>query len=286
MTAEAAKSAGFERDDIELVKMFLSQYKDEDGNSYALESRPDTTERKEKAIEAIAVAKNGRRLAIEHTLIQPFEVQKADDVPFLNVFGQLETDETLRVPNRLIEVSVPPFAIPKNTDWNDVAEKVGKWFAASRNTFTVDKADWHTVPSVGFELKVRVETIEISDPVGIVSVDRHLPKGEPLEKVVRRALNNKVPKLVWTRADEHILLFETDTTAFGFAQFSEAIDDNLEDLSDLTRIDSVWVARTVAWKSSGDVLFIPVRPADAKKRFWVKDHRFIGKRSSGRSEKN
>jgi len=35
----------FKRDDIELVKMFLSQFKDEDGNSYKLEARPDGTQR-------------------------------------------------------------------------------------------------------------------------------------------------------------------------------------------------------------------------------------------------
>lgn len=78
----------FERDDIELVNMFLSQFKDGDGNSYKLETRPDVVERKEKAIEAIAVSENGSRMAIEHTYIQPFEGQMADNVPFLTVFEQ------------------------------------------------------------------------------------------------------------------------------------------------------------------------------------------------------
>jgi hypothetical protein len=88
--------AAFERDDIELVKMFLSQFKDGDSNSYKLEARPDVVERKEKAIEAIAVSENGRRLAIEHTYIQPFEGQMADNIPFLTVFEQFRTDSSLR----------------------------------------------------------------------------------------------------------------------------------------------------------------------------------------------
>jgi hypothetical protein len=53
-------------------------------------------ERKEKAIEAIAVADNGRALAVEHTYIQPFEGQRSEDIPFLKVFEQLRTDPQMR----------------------------------------------------------------------------------------------------------------------------------------------------------------------------------------------
>lgn len=58
-------SGAFERDDIELVKMFLSRFKDADGRSYTLKARLDLEERKEKAIEAIAVADDGHALAVE-----------------------------------------------------------------------------------------------------------------------------------------------------------------------------------------------------------------------------
>jgi hypothetical protein len=83
-TYRYASSQPFERDDIELVKMFLSQFKDEDGDSYVLKARPDVEERKAKAVEAIAVAENGRSLAIEHTYIQPFEGQRSADIPFVS----------------------------------------------------------------------------------------------------------------------------------------------------------------------------------------------------------
>ena len=43
----------FERDDIELVKLFLSRYNDAEGNVYKLTARPELAERKEKAIEAM-----------------------------------------------------------------------------------------------------------------------------------------------------------------------------------------------------------------------------------------
>jgi hypothetical protein len=52
-------SGAFDRNDIELVKMFLSQFKGAQCRSYTLKARPDVEERKEKAIEAIAVADDG-----------------------------------------------------------------------------------------------------------------------------------------------------------------------------------------------------------------------------------
>src|SRR5580704_3255444 len=107
MNTYTFSSQSFERDDIELVKMFLSQFKDDDGKSYTLKTRPDVEERTAKAVEAIAVADNGHTLAIEHTYIQPFEGQKADDVPFLTVFEQLRNDPSLRSPNKFIDVLVP-----------------------------------------------------------------------------------------------------------------------------------------------------------------------------------
>jgi hypothetical protein len=48
VTTESTPSASvaFERDDIELVKLFLSRYKTAEGNSYTLKARPDVTKRK------------------------------------------------------------------------------------------------------------------------------------------------------------------------------------------------------------------------------------------------
>jgi hypothetical protein len=124
----------FERDDIELVKMFLAGFKDEDGRTYQLKARPDVTERKGKAIEAIAVSEDGRTLAIAHTYIQPFEGERADAVPFSTVFEQFRTDSGLALPDRLIDVIVPAFAVGKGVDWKEVAKKVREWFLKTRDS--------------------------------------------------------------------------------------------------------------------------------------------------------
>jgi hypothetical protein len=273
-------SSAFERDDIELVKLFLSQYKDGEGNSYTLETRPDITQRKQKAVEAIAVDKNGHHLAIEHTLIQPFEGQRSDDVPFLTVFEQLRTDSSLRLPNRFIDVLVPAFAVPKGLEWKDVAPKVREWFVNARTSFPADGESWHTIPNVGFELKVLVQTMDLPETEGTVVVGRLLPAGEPFAKVLCKALSDKVPKLAATPADKRILLFEDGGVAIGFTKITTGIDASVDEFSALKRIDAVWTVHTMGWKSSGDALFCHVWPGGVKERFWVKDERFFKKQST------
>lgn len=281
--ATPAPAASFERDDIELIRLFLGKYKDSDGNSYNIESRPEATERKAKAIEAIAGAKNGKKLGVEHTKIQPFEGQKADDVPFLAGFEHLRTDLSLRLPNQFIDVLVPAKAIQKGVVWAELAPKVREWFIGARNTFPPDGESWHAIPDLGFELKVLVQTMEIPSTEGSVVVGRLLPSGEPFAKVLRRALENKVPKLAATPADKRILLLEDEGVAIGFVKVTHGIDASVGDLPDLKKIDAVWCAHTMSWKSEGDVMFCHIWPGGVKERFWIKDDRFSAKKAAPKS---
>jgi hypothetical protein len=268
----------FERDDIELVKLFLSQYKDSDGNFFNVTARPDTVERKEKAIEAIAENKHGHRLAVEHTLIQPFEGKMADDVPFTTVFEQLRNDESLRLPNRFIDVLAPTFAIPTGVKWEDVGVKVYEWFKGARQSFPGDGESQYAIPNLGFELKVLVQTMEIPGTDGVVVVGRILPVNKPFIDVLQKALATKVPKLVATPAEKHILLLEDNGVAIGFVEVTTGIDSSVDALPDLKKVSEVWIAHTMGWKTSGDVLFVHIWRGGVKERFWVKDERFSDKK--------
>lgn len=267
-------SQEFERDDIELVKMFLSQFKDNDGRTYTLKARPDAEERKTKAVEAITVAENGRTLAIEHTYIQPFEGQKSDDVPFLTVFEQLRTDPSLKIPNRFIDVLVPAFAIPKGVDWSDVAKQVRKWFVETASKFPTEGETKYSIPGCGFELGVIVQTFELPETDGVLVVGRILPGGDPFDAVLDKALNQKVPKLVATPADKHILLLEDGGVAIGFAKIGMGLDARVEKLQELKNVDAVWTIHTMEWKSRGHAMFVRVWPGWTGQRFWIDDERF------------
>jgi len=268
--------ATFERDDIELVKLFLAQYKDSEGNSYRIAERPDVAEHKVKAIDVLAVDEHGHRLAIEHTMVEAFAGKKADDVPFLIAFEPLRLDKSLPLPNRFIDVQCAALAIPKDKgiDWKDVGQKVVRWFTEARDKFPLDGQTWHVVPDVGFELKVLVTTMSIPGADGVVVVSRILPVDRPLIDVLRKALANKVPKLVGTPADKHILLLEDEGTAIGFYKVVHGIDSSVEGLPELKKVDEVWVIKTMGWKTSGKVTFYHVWPGGAGEILRIQDERF------------
>jgi len=113
--------------------------------------------------------------------------------------------------------------------------------------FAVEGEVWHTVPNMGFDLKVLVQTMEISD-TGIVSIGRILPSDEAFNEVLQKALLDKIPKLVATDAEKHFLLLEDCGVAIGFSKVIGGIDSSVEMLPDLKKVDGVWVARTMGWK--------------------------------------
>jgi hypothetical protein len=194
------------------------------------------------------------------------------------VFERLRKDESLRLPHRFIDVLAPAFAIPKGVKWEDVGEKVYVWFKGARQGFPGDGESEHAIPNLGFELKVHVQTMEIPGTGGVVVVGRILPANKPFIDVLQKALADKVPKLVATPAEKHILLLEDNGVAIGFTKVTAGIDTSLDKIPDLRKVTEVWIAHTMGWKSSGDVLFVHIWPGGAKERFWTKDERFSDKK--------
>jgi hypothetical protein len=273
-------SSPFERDDIELVKMFLAGFKDENGRTYNLKARPDVAERKEKAIEAIAESEDGRTLAMEHTYIQPFEGERADAVPFQTVFEQLRTDSDLSLPNRFIDVIVPAFSVGKGVDWKQVAQKVREWLLKVRESFPNEGEKWYTIPDVGFKLDVLVQTFDLPGTKGALLASRLLPAGDPFGAVLRTALEQKVPKLIATPADSHILLFQDGGTAIRYSRLGRGLDEYTSALPEIKKLTSVWATHTMEWKSKGHAIFVRVWPGWTGQRFWISDERFSKKAST------
>ena len=83
---------------------------------------------------------------------------------------------------------------------------------------------------------------------------------------------------VATPAEKHILLLEDNGVAIGFVKATTGIDSSVDALPDLKKVNEVWIAHTMGWKTSGDVLFVHIWPGGVKERFWVKDERFSDKK--------
>jgi len=276
------KSPTFERDDIQLVKLFLGGYKDPAGIRYLLVERPDTVERTGKAIEAVAVDKHSHRLAVEHTVVQAFEGKRDDDVPFLTAFERLRLDKSLLMSNRFIDVACPTFAIPKGkrTVWKEVGEKVDAWFISARNELPTDGQRWHAIPHLGFNLNVLVQTRDLPGTEGVIVVSRILPSDRPFIDALRTALHNKVPKLVGTLADNHILLLEDEGVAIGFSQITKGVESSVEGLPELNKVDELWLVKTMGWKTSGHLFYSQVWPGGVTQRFKVADVRYSSRKAA------
>lgn len=270
MAGEKQNERLVRRRDERLIDLFLSGYRDRAGNSYRLVERPDRVERGRPAIDCVAVNERGDNLAIEHTLVEPFEGQKAGDQPFLAAFERLHHSPELTVPNLLIDVLVPVSAVPKGVDWNRVGQRVLEWFREARLKIPLGESG-HRIPGLDFELTVRVDAMEIPDTPGLVVVGRLWPKDKSFSDVLRRALAAKLPKLVATPAKGHILLVEDASMVLGLTVFAREIDDARPSFEELARVDSVWLAHTPVWDSEKVVWFFHVWPDGVRERFRMQD---------------
>lgn len=115
------------------IEAFLSAYED---SSWADADKDWVDRRVDGGVEMLAKRKSdGKTLAIEHTLIQPF-VGDIDDFKFFErAFLKIEDDSSLIVPGRWIQVFVPIHtldAFPKAAARAVVVEAVHEWIRANR----------------------------------------------------------------------------------------------------------------------------------------------------------
>jgi hypothetical protein len=258
------------RRDERLIDLFLRGYKDRDGKTYHLQERPDRVERGRPAIDCIAVNERSDDLAIEHTLVEPFEGQKADDQPFLAVFGRLHQSQELAVRNLLIDVFVPVGAIPKGLNWEQVGQRVLDWFREIRLKIGPGESD-HKIRGLGFDLTVHIETMEVPDSPGVLVVGRLWPRDKSFSDVLRKALAAKLPKLVATPAKSHTLIVEDASMVLGLTAFAREIDAACPNFEEMKHIESVWLAHTPVWDTEKVVWFFHVWPNGIRERFKIEE---------------
>jgi hypothetical protein len=112
------------RRDQQLVSHFLTAFNQRCGTSFKVLRWPDVDNRQSPAVEAVASDASGETVAIEHTLVQPFDGERIDTDRFMKVFGKLEGCADLIKPGYNVDVIVRVGAIPKGIKWEIVAELV------------------------------------------------------------------------------------------------------------------------------------------------------------------
>jgi hypothetical protein len=241
------------------IERFLSAYED---FSWA-DARIDwLDERLDGAVEALATRKfDGKTLAIEHTIIEPFLGDKKDFARFENTFLGIEEDKSLAVPGRWIRVFVPVGTLlgQRNRATRDALVKaVHSWLKVNR-TFLPDGFSEHRcaiteIPdkqTPAITLYIRVVPLPGSAKLHV----RRQQTEDNLDQVIEKALKKKLPKLVHTNADRRILLLERQHMNLYPDRMLEEIEKRKNAFPELARVDEIWILETMFYEREGHLGF-------------------------------
>jgi hypothetical protein len=240
------------RDDEAFVKLFVSGHENRSWTGAQIDL---LDQRIDGAVEALVTRADGETMAIEHTLIEPFAGDKRDFAAFKNAFSKIEADETLRVPDEAIIIYIPVgvFDGRKPTVRKAIVDSVHGWLTSNRCNLNDGTRQYQCPVQGSAEITLTVKCTRYRSRLpqnGSLLVRRQQIVND-LDKVIEKALTKKLPKLVNTPADRHILLLERDQFTFFPEQILNEIDHQRARFPLLNRVDQIWIIETVAYKSAG-----------------------------------
>jgi len=240
------------------ISLFLSAYEN-DSWSDALHEQPDKIVRTKKAVDWLSKRKSdGKRLAIEHTIIEPFEGERADFASFEAAFLEIERDTSLLVPRRRIQVFVPVGTLQnqhKKVAQNAIVQSVHKWIKSNRLALH-DGISKHRCAITGipsktpFDITLNLKVTPLQHgpfaESGCLFVRRQQLR-DNLGAVVEKVLRMKLAKLVNTAAEKRILLLERQHMNLSPKRILHEIDMRRASFSDLARVDEIWIIETIGY---------------------------------------
>jgi hypothetical protein len=242
--------------DYEIISLFLSGY--ENGSwADAEHVQPDKIERTKPAVDWLAIRKfDGKRLAIEHTLVEPFLKEKADFATFESAFLQIEGDKSLPVPGHWIQVFVPVGILrnrKKKIERHVIVESVRKWLQTSRLDLPFGISDQccavnEIAGQAQFEIILTVKVVDLGRYSALEAGYLHIRRQqteENLDIVIAKALRCKVPKLKNTEADKRILLLERQHMNLLPERMLEEVEKCRPSFLELNQVDEIWIVETI-----------------------------------------
>jgi hypothetical protein len=238
----------------QFLKLFLSAYEEGSWADSDFE-KPDSTDRTNPAVDQIAKRKSdGKTLAIEHTIIEPFVKEKHDFASFdRSDFLSIEQDTTLLSPGIWIQVFVPVGTLQGQQNKQDaIVQSVKKWLKDNLQKFVKGTAK-HTCPisvdgkeTANITLTVKVTSLlrGLSAKSGLLHVRRQQVENS-LGEVIEKALRKKLPKLVNTPADKRILLLERQHMNLLPESILAEIEARRSKFPELEKVDEIWIIETI-----------------------------------------
>ena len=241
------------------IEAFLSAY---DDLSWANADKDWVDRRTDGGVEMLATRKSdGKTLAIEHTLIQPFVGDIEDFKFFERAFLKIEDDKSLIVADRWIQVFVPirtldPF--PKAVARAVVVKAVHEWIRANRLHVRDGEHQYQCLVSgvpgaADFEITLTIKAQDLPEH-GQLNVRRQ-QVGNDFGDVVRKALSTKLPKLTKQKADKRVLILERRHMNLVPEQILDEIRNQRPSFPKLAAVDEIWILETIGYEPGGHFLF-------------------------------
>jgi hypothetical protein len=238
--------------DKDVIECWLRLYNRLTGSSFTVEEWPDRDSSK-KNIDALCRDAGGHTLALEHTLVEPFEGEKADAARFMKTLATLENHSSLLQPGYMFIASQGVGSVPTGIDWKDIPNELLRHLPGMLPALPEGDGEI-AIRSDKCELNLRIKKLRLrpTDP-GKFLTGRSYP-GDPGPELVIRALANKIPKLSAASAEKKVLLLEKDAVAGTIESQFEQIPRDHEVKKLLLEIDEVWSANTAGLERE-DVIF-------------------------------
>jgi hypothetical protein len=242
------------REDV-FIEAFLSAY---ENLSWADADQDWMDRRLDGAIEMLATRKcDGEKLAIEHTLVEPFVSDKEDYAFFKPSFLKIEDDSALVVPDRWIQIFIPVGTLHghhKAASRNAIVKAVHDWIRTHRLNIPDGQTDHQCkvsgIPgSVTFEITLTIKAMPLLGH-GALHVRRQ-QVGNDLGDVIRKALRKKVPKLAAQKADKRILILERQHMNLVPKQILDEIEKQRAGFLKLSAVDEIWILETIGYEQGG-----------------------------------
>ena len=239
------------------IKLFLSAYESYSWADAKLE-KPDALDRTNPAVDQLATrSADGRKLAIEHTIIEPFVGDKEDFAFFEAAFLGIERDNSLPVPGCRIQVFVPVGVLRNQprAARDAIVESVHQWIKANRLVLSYGASQHQcaiggslgNLPSQ-IILNLKVTPLQRGSDLqpGSFHVRRQQVEDD-LDKVIEKALRNKVQKLANTTADKRILMLERQHMNHIPKRILAEIEKQRSAFPALAAVDEIWILENIGF---------------------------------------
>jgi len=247
---------GKRREDV-FIDIFLSGYEHGLWRDAEVE-RPEKFQ--DKAVEAIATRKSdGKTIAIEHTIIEPFMGEKGDFAHFWRAFERLQQDPSLLVPDRITRVFIPVGILDKQKAGarKEIVLVISEWLKA--NIASLPEGWSKPALSIPLPVKPTIETFlnteVLPTPTFQSLTIARQQVAVNLNEVVEKALRNKIPKLIAASASTKILIFERQHMNLLPEDIIREIEKLRPHIQGLSADDEIWMAETMFYDHDGVIHF-------------------------------